>query len=122
MPATLALILAGSWFVVRPSPARVNSQASARLLAQLNAAAKSGDSASFFEMARETLLQTFATRWGMPRDEVTPAEFSSRLGTAAAEVERLWALADEALYSNYEPGTTDFQHWLALIRAQLKEP
>jgi hypothetical protein len=122
VPATLALILAGSWFVVRPSPARVNSQASARLLAQLNAAAKAGDSASFFEMARETLLQTFATRWGMPRDEVTPAEFSSRLGTAAAEVERLWALADEALYSNYEPGTTDFQHWLALLRAQLKEP
>ena len=71
VPATLALILAGGWFLVRPSPARVNSQANARLLAQLNAAAKAGDSASFFEMARETLLQTFATRWGLQRDEVT---------------------------------------------------
>jgi hypothetical protein len=122
VPATLALILAGSWFVVRPSPARVDSRANARLLAQLNAAAKSGDSASFFEMARETLLQTFSTRWGMPRDQITAAEFPSRLGPASTEVERLWALADEALYSKYEPGVTDFQHWLALIRAQLKEP
>jgi hypothetical protein len=122
VPATLALLLAGSWFVVRPSPTRVNAQASARLLVQLNAAAKAGHSASFFELARETLLQTFVTRWGVTRDEVTPAEFASRLGTAAAEVERLWALADEALYSKYEPGTTEFQHWLALIRVQLKEP
>jgi hypothetical protein len=122
VPATLALILAGGWFVVRPNPARVTSQANARLLAQLNAAAKSGDSASFFEMAREALLQTFSTRWGMPRDQITAAVFPSRLGPASMEVERLWALADEALYSNYQPGATDFQHWLALIRAQLKEP
>lgn len=122
VPATLALILAGSWFVVRPTPARINSQANARLLSRLNAAAKSGDSASFFELARETLLQTFATRWGLPREQITPAEFSSRLGTAAEDIERLWALADEAMYSNYDPRATDFQHWLALIHAQVKEP
>jgi len=121
-PATLALILAGGWFVVRPNPARVNAQANARLLAQLSAAAKSGDTATFFEIARETLVQTFATRWGIPRDQITPSEFPARLGSASAEFERLWSLADEALYSNYGPGTTDFQHWLALIRAQLKEP
>ena len=51
VPATLALLLAGGWLVVRPSPKRVNSQANARLLAELSTAAKSRDSGSFFQMA-----------------------------------------------------------------------
>jgi hypothetical protein len=127
VPATLALLLAGGWFFVRPSPARVNSKANSRVLAQLDAAAKSGDYAAFFEMARQTLLRTFATRWGMPPDDVIPAEFPSRLGAASEDVERLWALADEVKYSKFEPGryapgTTDLPYWQALVRAQLKEP
>ena len=40
---------------------------------------------------------------------------------ADSDITRLSALADEAKYSRYEPGTTDFPHWLAVIRAQLKE-
>ena len=119
IPATLALILAGSWFLVHPSPARVNSKALTRALAELNAAAKSGDSASFLELARATLLHTFATRWRLPADQITTEEFRARLGPAAADFERLWALADEAKYSKDQPGTTDFQHWLALIRAHV---
>jgi len=101
VPATLVLILAGGWLVVRPSPAQVNAKANARALAQLQAAAQSGDSASFFELARQTLLRT---------------------GAAGADIERLSQLADEAKYSGNEPGTTDFPHWLALIRARLQEP
>jgi len=100
VPATLALLLAGGWFVVRPSPARVNARVNARVLAQLEAAAKSGDSVSFFELAHQTLLRT---------------------GAAGEDIERLSALADEAKYSRYEPGNTDFPHWLAVIRARLKE-
>ena len=119
VPATLALLLAGSWFLVHPSPARVSSKALARALAELSAAAKSGDSASFFELARATLLHTFATRWRLPPDQITTEEFRARLGPAAADFERLWALADEAKYSKDQPGTTDFQHWLALIRAHV---
>lgn len=121
VPASLALILAGSWFFVRPNPVRVNAQKNARLIAQLNAAARSGEAASFFQLARESLVQTFASRWGMAREQITPAEFPSRLGALSGEFARLWALADEALYSNYEHDTTDFQHWLALVRAQLRE-
>jgi hypothetical protein len=119
VPATLALLLAGSWFLVHPSPARVNSKAITRAIAALEAAAKSGNSAGFFELARATLIHTFATRWRVPHDRITTEEFQTRLGPAAADIERLWALADEAKYSKYEPGTTDFQHWLALISAQL---
>jgi hypothetical protein len=95
------------------------SKTALRTLAQLDAAARSGDSSSFFEVARNALLQTFATRWRMAPGQVTATELKARLGTAGEDIERLFALADEAKYSNYAPGGTDFQRWLALIRGQL---
>jgi hypothetical protein len=119
VPATLALILAGSWFAVRPNPTRTTSKAAARTLAQLDAAARRGDSSSFFEMARSTLLQTFAAQWQVSPNEVTFAELKSRLGAPGEDIGQLFALADEARYSDHEPGSTDFQHWLGLIRSQL---
>jgi BatD DUF11 like domain len=119
VPATLVLILAGSWFAVRPNPARATSKSAERALAQLDAAAQSGDSSSFFEVARTALLQTFAARWQISPDQITAAELKARLGPAGEDIERLCALADEAKYSDYEPGSTDFQRWLRLIRGQL---
>jgi hypothetical protein len=119
IPATLVLILAGSWFAVRPNPARTTSKAAERTLAQLDAAARRGDASSFFDVARDTLVQTFAARWQVPPDQVRSAELKSRLGAAGEDVERLFALADEAKYSDYEPRSTDFQRWLSLIRSQL---
>jgi hypothetical protein len=119
LPATLALILAWGWIVVRPNPARATSKAAERTLAQLDAAARRGDSSSFFDVARNTLLQTLAARWQVPPDQITFAELKSRLGTAGEDIERLFALADEAKYSDHEPGGTDFQRWLSLIRGQL---
>jgi hypothetical protein len=119
VPATLALILAGSWLAVRPRPARGISKTAQRTLAQLDAAARSGDSSSFFEVARNALVQTFATRWQMSPDQITFTELKARLGTAGEDIERLFALADEAKYSDYAPGGADFQRWLTLIRGQL---
>ncbi len=55
----------------------------------------------------------------MSPDQITVAELKARLGPAGEDIERLCALADEAKYSDYEPGSTDFQRWLRLIRAQL---
>ena len=118
-PTTLALLLAGSWFAVRPNAARANTKAAEAALRQLDAAARAGDSSSFFEAARQALLQSFATRWQMPADQITVAELKGRLGTKGADVERLFALADEARYSDDEPGGTDFQRWLSLVRGQL---
>jgi hypothetical protein len=119
VPATLVLFLAGTLLAVRPHPARITSKAAKRALAQLDAAARSGDSASFFEVARQALLQTFAARWRMSPDRITGAELKARLGAASEDIERLFALADEAKYSDYEPGGTDFQRWLGLVRGQL---
>jgi hypothetical protein len=119
VPTTLALILAGSWLAVRPNPVRAISKAAERALARLNAAARSGDSSSFFEEARQALLQAFAARWRLSPDRITGAELKARLGSASEDIERLFALADEAKYSDYRPGIADFQRWLTLINSQL---
>jgi hypothetical protein len=119
IPAALALILAGSLFAVRPHPGRATSKAVERALAQLGAAARSGDPASFFDLARKVLVQTFSARWQVPGDQVTGDELKARLGEAGEDVARLFALADEAKYSGYEAGGVDFQRWLVVIRGQL---
>jgi BatD DUF11 like domain len=119
VPALLALILAGSLLAVHPQPARGASKAAAHALAQLDAAARTGDASSFFDAARKVLLRTFADRWQMPADKITPTELKARLGAAGEDVERLFALADEARYSPYEAAGTDFKRWLGLIRGQL---
>jgi len=119
IPTALALILAASGFAVRPGAARATSKATERLLSRLDAAARAGDSSSFFDAAREALLKTLAARWQMPADQITSAERKARLGTAGADVEQLLALADEARYSVDPSGGTDFQRWLRLIRDQL---
>jgi hypothetical protein len=49
------------------------------------------------------------------------AELKERLGATGEDVGQLFALADEASYSNYEAGSTDFQRWLILIRGQLAD-
>ncbi len=119
VPATLALILAGILFAVRSDPPLRLSEADQRALAQLDAAARSGDSSSFLELARQLLLQIFSERWQLPHDQITVAELQARLGTASAEIERLFALADEAKYSDRSPARTDYQRWQALIRGHL---
>jgi hypothetical protein len=119
VPATLALILAGSWLAVRPQPARTSSKAARRVLEQLDAAARSGDAAYFFEAARTGLLRTFAERWQVSPDQITSKELKARLGNSGEDIERLVALADEAKYSDYEAAHTDFRRWIAVVREHL---
>ncbi|HEY4210274.1 MAG TPA: BatD family protein [Steroidobacteraceae bacterium] len=99
VPTTLALILAVSLFAVRrPDVASGSSKAAGRVLGQLEAAAQSGDSSAFFQLARQALLQA---------------------GSKAEEVERLTALAEEAKYSGYKADGDEFQRWISLIRVEL---
>jgi hypothetical protein len=119
VPGTLTLILAASWLAVRPQRAGTIPQAARRALEQLDAAARSGDAASFFEVARKELLRTFADRWQVSPDQITSKELQARLGTASADIERLVALADEARYSDDEAGHVDFRHWIGVVRDHL---
>jgi hypothetical protein len=119
VPATLTLILAGSWLAVRRQPARTLSKAAKRVLEQLDAAARSGDAASFFGTARTEVLRTLAERWQMAADRITTKELRARLGTAGEDIERLVALADQAKYSDDEAGHTDYRRWLGVVREHL---
>jgi hypothetical protein len=119
VPAALALMLAAAWLAVRPEPRRVTSKAVRRALAQLEAAARSTDSSAFFGLARGTLLQTYADRWEMSTDQITSTELKARLGAEGEEIERLFALADEAQYSHQGAHGKDLQRWLRVVRRQL---
>jgi hypothetical protein len=120
VPATLALILAGSWFGTGRRT-QAASKAAGRTLAALEAAVRAGDSSSFFNTARMTLIQTFAARWQMSPDQVTSAELKARLGEEGEDIGRLFALADETKYSGHDPGRMDFAQWLNIVRRQLGE-
>jgi hypothetical protein len=119
IPTTLALLLAGSWFAVRANAARANSKGARKVLAQLDAAARAGDSSAFFTAARNALLQRFAAQWRMPADQITVADLRARLGATGEDLERLFAIADETRYSDHQSGGADFQRWISLIRGQL---
>jgi hypothetical protein len=121
IPLTLVVILAGSGFALRPRPMRATSNSADRSLTQLDAAARSGDVTAFFEVARATLLQTFAARWRMSPEQITSRELTTRLGTAGADIDRLFALAEEARYSVYDRSGADFERWTQLVRAQIAE-
>jgi hypothetical protein len=115
----LALTLLGGWFGVRrPSAVGVSKQAE-RVLRQLDAAARTGESSSFFEVAHHGLLQAFAARWRIAPEEITATELHARLGPTGEEIERLFALADEAKYSGYRMAAADFERWMVVIRSQL---
>jgi hypothetical protein len=129
-PSLLALVFAGGWFGLRRRaevgdesivPERRLSKAANRVLQQMAAAARSGDTALFFNVARSGLQQRLATRWQVAADRITAAEVDARLGNDGADVVQLLALADEANYSGGEIATTDFERWTQIVRNQLMD-
>jgi hypothetical protein len=121
IPTTLSLLLAAVWFAARRDTARARSKTAARVLAQLDAAVRNADSYSFFDAARKGLLHTYAARWQMPVDQITPEALKARLGETGEEVERLFALAEETKYGGKPTGGADLQSWLRLVRGQLAD-
>jgi len=130
IPSLLALAFAGGWWGVRrrmdPNDQsrvrdRVKSKAVRQLLAQMDVAARAGDSSSFFNAARSALQQALAARWRLAPDQVTAADMSSRLGRDGELIHRLFGLADEAKYSGHQPGRTDFVRWIRIVRRVLAE-
>ncbi|MGO9932075.1 MAG: BatD family protein [Steroidobacteraceae bacterium] len=128
IPSVLALAFAGGWIGAgrrtnrdRNMPLRKRrlSKAAKRALAQMEAAARSGDPGRFFSCARSTLQQTLAARWQLAADRVTSAEVDSRIGGEGHDIPLLFALADEAQYSGHDLHTTDFARWMQIVRQQL---
>jgi hypothetical protein len=129
-PSLLALAFAGGWFGLRRRAEvsgepkvreRSLSKAANRVLLQMETAARSGDTALFFNSARSGLRQRLATRWQVAAELVTAAEVEERLGSDGADVGQIFALADEANYSGHEITTTDFARWTQIVRNQLTD-
>jgi hypothetical protein len=127
IPSLLAAVIAGGWMAVRrrgnptgrvSARNRFVAKKNQRVLTQMEAAARAGNAAVFFNAARDALQQTLAVRWQVGPEEVTAAEVRARLGDDP-DIEQLFALADESKYSNHDLRTADFARWMHAIRQRL---
>jgi hypothetical protein len=131
LPSLLALGFAGGWISLglrhrgRPATpaarAKTLSQNGIRLLVQMEAAARAGDSAAFFTAAREALQHSFAARWPDSPPELTPDELEARLGADAAAVQQIFDLAVEARYAGDRLTMSDFERCMGVVRHHLTE-
>jgi hypothetical protein len=120
IPSLLALAFAGGWWAVRRRKnSYQNSNTIDRLLAQMDAAARSGDTSSFFGAARGAVQEALAARWQVAPEEITAAEVGAKLERNGDLIRRLFALADEAQYAGHEIAGTDFERWTKVVRHQL---
>jgi len=127
VPSILMLAFAAGWVSARrrrgvgereSASDRIASRAAKRVLAQMQAAARVGDAAQFFDSARTALQSILAARWQLVPEEITTTEVEGRVG-AEHEIRQLFALADEAKYSGRKLNTTDFARWLRIVRQHL---
>jgi hypothetical protein len=128
IPSLLAVAFAGTWLAVRrrKDPTRKASRsdraalkAANRVLAAMEAAARGGEVALFFGLARSAMQEALAVRWQLPAEQVTTAEVADRVGEDGLEIRQLFALADESNYSSNKLGSIDFARWMHIVRRQL---
>ncbi len=129
IPSLLAMAIAGGWMAVRrrgnptgrlSARNRLVAKRNQRVLTQMEAAARAGNAAVFFNAARDALQQTLAVRWQVGPEEVTPAEVRARLSDDP-DIEQLFALADESKYSDHDLRTVDFARWMHAVRQRLSD-
>jgi hypothetical protein len=130
IPSLLTLMFA--WFRLRgrtdPGGSHASSsrgrnlpKATQHALVQMELAARAGDSARFFALARRTLQETLALRWGTTPEQITAAEVDARLSRDSDrdEISRLFALADEANYARQGLEGADLTRWTQAVRRQI---
>ena len=106
LPSMMLLALPVAWMWLRRRERRASGvdvadarpPEAVRLAGDLDRATSSGDVRAFFHTARSGLQRILAARWELAPEAVTLAEVDVRLG-ADSDVRRLFALADEAIYS-----------------------
>jgi hypothetical protein len=128
VPSLLALAFAGGWFAARRRMApnrksakshRAALKAAKRVLADMEAAARRGDVAAFFDVARTAMQEVLAANWQMTLEQVTTAEVLDRVGQEEQEIRQLFTLADESKYSGHKLGSIDFARWMRMVSLRL---
>ena len=89
-------------------------------LAHLSELVRAGDASAFYVAARDLLQQHFSKVWHIAVEEMTVAEIDARLDHDAADIGRLFALADEAKYSGGAADDAGLDQWLQLVRGHLE--
>jgi hypothetical protein len=117
IPSLLALTFAGSWLGLRRRASdssnvlggrkRGASKDINRVLDDMEAAARTGDAASFFTLARTALEAGTRTKF-----EAGPLE----AGHGGENIRRFLALADEVNYAGLRPTHEEFERWLQFMR------
>jgi hypothetical protein len=127
VPSIVVLAFAAGWASARrrrgvgereSASDRIASKAAKRALTQMQAAARAGDAALFFDSARTALQSMLAARWQVAPEDITTAELENRVGEES-DIHELFALADEAKYSGRKLNATDFARWLRIVRRHL---
>ncbi len=113
IPSLLTLAFAGGWLRLRRRSAdradagsrrvRGSAKAALRVVAQLEEAARAGDTVRFINTARTALQRT------------TGADSDAD----SSDIHQLRALADEANYSGHAPASVDFARWTQMVRRRL---
>ena len=113
IPSLLTLAFAGGWLRLRRRSAdradgaslrvRGSAKAANRVVAQLEEAARAGDTVRFINTARSALQRT------------TGADSDAD----GSDIHQLLALADEANYSGHAPTSVDFARWTQIVRRRL---
>jgi len=128
VPSLLALAVAGGWLLARrrnaPNRKAIKSERAAlraakRVHVDMSAAARDGDVALFFDIARSAMREVLAASWQMEPEEVTTAEVLVRAGPEDADICELFALADESRYSGHKLRNADFARWLHVVHQRL---
>ena len=125
IPSVLVLLFAGSWLALRrgvPGSSqnlrkRRTTRATQRMIKQLEAAARAGNAALFFTLARTALAGTSddnAARIGGQTDD-------RNSDSDDEEIRQIFKLADEANYAGQALTATDFERWLHIVRHRLLE-
>ncbi len=118
IPSLLALTFAGGWWGLRRRASdsssvrgrrRGLSKDRNRVLEGLATAARAGDAASFFTLARAALERAAPTELAAGRLE--PAQ-----GDDNDDIRRFLALADEVNYAGLRPTPAEFERWIQFIR------
>jgi hypothetical protein len=127
----LALSFAGGWWGLRrrasdSSSARGRrrgaSKHSNRILEGLATAARAGDAASFFTLARAALERAAPTELEAERLEARRLETRPGTESEAArgdendDIRRFLALSDEVNYAGLRPTPAEFERWIQFIR------
>ena len=79
-----------------------------------------GDSVAFFTAARHALQEKLADLWQVPAESVDPQRLAERLPAAAgAELQAIFAMADQATYGGASAGPVTLQQWQRRVLEQM---